>query len=221
MLVLCTVSAHAFKLSYDEKRLMNHAYRAGNEFGMAEEVQAILLNESVAGRFGPIGDKAKPWKARAYGPMQVRFDTAKWILAKEVDLHYTDDDLKAALTYNNAFNMYVACLYIKYLKRYTKTWEQTVLAYNVGLGNVLKHDTRYDPNNYLAKAKDHMVNTIRDHNKKHFPTRVTRKIQKGDTLSKLAKQYYGDWRAWKKIKAMNPGIDEMKLKIGSVIVIME
>jgi nucleoid-associated protein YgaU len=203
---------------------MNHAYRAGAEFDMAEEVQAILLNESNAGRAGRVGDKHfKNYKHRAYGVMQVRFDTARWILNKELGRDtredYTDLQFLGMLRDNNAFNIYVACVYLKYLKRHTTTWEQTVLAYNVGLGNVFKYDTKFDPNNYLAKAKDHMVNTIRDHNKKYFPKQITHRIVKGDTLSAIAKKFYGSWSAWKKIKELNPGIDEMRLKIGSVIIV--
>lgn len=45
-------------------------------------------------------------------------------------------------------------------------------------------------------------------------------IQKGDTLSEVAKEFYGDANLWRAIAAANPGIeDPNKLKVGAEIVI--
>lgn len=48
---------------------------------------------------------------------------------------------------------------------------------------------------------------------------VTYTVQKGDTLSKIARDHYGDQSKWKKIAAANPGINENAIKVGQKIVI--
>ncbi|MFN0135022.1 MAG: LysM peptidoglycan-binding domain-containing protein [Phycisphaerae bacterium] len=45
------------------------------------------------------------------------------------------------------------------------------------------------------------------------------KIASGDTLAKLAKQYLGDEKRWRKIKDANPGLDENRLTVGQELVI--
>jgi nucleoid-associated protein YgaU len=47
----------------------------------------------------------------------------------------------------------------------------------------------------------------------------THTIKAGDTLYRLAIQYYGDGKQSKKIIDANPGLDPAKLKIGQTIVI--
>ena len=90
--------------------------------------------------------------------------------------------------------------------------DKAILAYNVGLGNVIQHGFSFDPNDYLAKHKrwvSHLQGS---------PTQnIYHTIKKGDTLSKIAKVKLGNWKLWKKIKTLNPGIDELRLKIGAKI----
>jgi hypothetical protein len=210
--------AHAakIKLSSYEKILMRVAKVEGDRFGMGDEMQAILLQESVAGRYGPIGDKRfKDWRKRAYGPMQVRFETARWILKATYNHEYEDRALFDKLLWDDHFNIWVGSLYLKYCKKLTMNWEQAVLAYNVGLGNVLKHNLSYDPGNYLNKIKVHLADTIRFGEKKY----IYHTIVKGDTFSKLAKTYLGDWKKWKEISNLNTSIIPEKMKIGTILTI--
>jgi nucleoid-associated protein YgaU len=52
------------------------------------------------------------------------------------------------------------------------------------------------------------------------PTATTRyTIERGDTLSSIARAHYGDDRLWTRISAANPGIDPQRLKIGETITI--
>jgi len=49
------------------------------------------------------------------------------------------------------------------------------------------------------------------------PARKTYTIQPGDRLIDLAQEEYGDGRLWKAIKAVNPGIDENRLRVGQKV----
>ena len=53
------------------------------------------------------------------------------------------------------------------------------------------------------------------------PTTAAKKhtVAKGETLSVIAEQYYGDKNLWPKIKAANPAIDPDRLLVGQVLVI--
>jgi nucleoid-associated protein YgaU len=52
------------------------------------------------------------------------------------------------------------------------------------------------------------------------PTATTRyTIERGDTLSSIARAHYGDDRLWTRISAANPGIDPQRLKVGETITI--
>ncbi|MFP4356057.1 MAG: LysM peptidoglycan-binding domain-containing protein [Phycisphaerae bacterium] len=44
-------------------------------------------------------------------------------------------------------------------------------------------------------------------------------VKLGDTLYKLAKQYYGAGTAWQTIAAANPGVDPKKLRVGQRLII--
>ena len=45
----------------------------------------------------------------------------------------------------------------------------------------------------------------------------THKVHKGETLFSIAKNTYGDGKAWKKIVSANPGLTPAKLKVGQVL----
>jgi 5'-nucleotidase len=44
-------------------------------------------------------------------------------------------------------------------------------------------------------------------------------VKKGDTLYKIAREHYGDGKAWNKIAAANPGLSPSTLKVGQRIVL--
>jgi len=44
-------------------------------------------------------------------------------------------------------------------------------------------------------------------------------IEKDDTLYDIAQKYWGDGNKWKKLLTVNPGVDELKLAIGSKLII--
>ena len=45
------------------------------------------------------------------------------------------------------------------------------------------------------------------------------RVQKGDTLFRIAKSYYGDGNRWQQIAQANPGLTPASLKAGSTIVV--
>ena len=44
-------------------------------------------------------------------------------------------------------------------------------------------------------------------------------VKRGDTLYKIARERYGDGKAWNKIAAANPGLSPSTLKVGQKIVL--
>jgi nucleoid-associated protein YgaU len=48
---------------------------------------------------------------------------------------------------------------------------------------------------------------------------TTYTVKKGDTLSKIAREHYGDTKAYARIVAANPGINANSIKVGQQIVL--
>jgi nucleoid-associated protein YgaU len=44
-------------------------------------------------------------------------------------------------------------------------------------------------------------------------------VKRGDTLYKIAREHYGDGKAWNRIAAANPGLSPSSLKVGQRIVL--
>jgi soluble lytic murein transglycosylase-like protein len=54
---------------------------------------------------------------------------------------------------------------------------------------------------------------------KRPPKVVTHTVEEGDTLYEIASKYLGDGNKWGKILEVNPGVQELKLEVGSTLVI--
>jgi hypothetical protein len=238
--------AYSIKLSKAEKALMADAYKEGKRIGKPEILQAILLNETVAGRFGRVGDVDKDWRKQSYGVMQIQFNTARRLAPKDM----SDQELLIYVASDDKFNIRLARVLVEQLWRRYKDWDRVLLAYNVGPWNVDRYGLKYDPNGYLAKAYFHLTSTIKEFNlpfkhaemlermtvvdvRKIKSIKVTYKswrdysrgwipgmyhtVVKGDTLSKLAKKYLGNWRRWTDIQKLNPAVIPSNMKIGSTL----
>lgn len=161
---------YSIKFSESEQALMQMAYREGQHLDKPEILQAILLNETVAGRFGRHGDKhlGRHWKQHSYGVMQIQFSTALQILRQNGMLKkweaWSDHRLKIYLKNDDKFNIHVARLIVQQLWEKYKDWDYVLLAYNVGTGNIRKYGLKRDPNGYLAKAYYHLDHTIKRFN---------------------------------------------------------
>lgn len=240
---------YSIRFNKSETTLMQMAYQEGKHLERPEILQAILLNETVAGRFGRLGDKHfKDWRRRSYGIMQVQFKTAKFILKKNRELYMSDEKLLLYLRSDDRFNIYVARLYVQYLWKKYKNWDYVLLAYNVGPKNIRKYKLEYDPNGYLAKAYFYFEHTIKKFNipvrhsemlarmvpwdikqiitynfwRNYTPKYVDKMyhtVIKGDTFSKLAKAYFGDMKRWTEIQELNPHVVPTNIKIGSTLLI--
>lgn len=149
VLSLCSVSpatGHAF--SQKQKHLLQIAENEGKLVGYPETIQAILLQETNAGKigsgaFGIIGDHSLGFGKKSYGVMQVRLATAKDVIRRNPDIAkaYTDEEIIIGLVTDPLFCIRIAALHFRWLtKRYVNghriTWRQAVEAYNAGLGNI-------------------------------------------------------------------------------------
>lgn len=163
---LMSTWGHAF--TEDQHKVLSLAKAEGQEINFPETIQAIALQETLAGHLGRLGDKQfKDWRKRSYGIMQVRFVTAKWILHQKFGSHiYTDAGLLHNLTHNDQFNIFVARIYWQYLynqfRGHKLRWTKAVLAYNAGIGNVLKYGLSFDPNNYVKNIHKR-IKSLRRH----------------------------------------------------------
>ena len=209
-------NAHAAKFNRGEVELLNLAYSIGKSTGFPEYFQSIMLNETVAGRWGRHGDKNfKSWKRQSYGVMQVQFTTAR---AMYKDMN--DKELLLRLRFDDAFNLRTAKKHFMYLlKEFRNDPARAVLAYNVGSYSVHKNGFSRDPNKYHPRSMD-WVRKMYVYNVQQGNTASLKyTIVKGDTLFKIAKELIGNGRAWRKILNANKGLVETALRIGDQIVI--
>jgi len=149
----------AYSVEYDnyQREVLLIAWKAGAAIGYPETIQAICIQETLAGLLGPIGDLGEKVGKKSYGVMQVKLETAKDVLRwYPSEFQFTsqriiDEELMIKLILDDEFNIKVGSLYFKKLiersKRYKKPWSKAVLAYNQGFNG-----TR-NPNDYIRKVQ--------------------------------------------------------------------
>lgn len=156
-----------FKLSSKQKKLLEIAKIEGDKIGFPETIQAILLQETLAGILGPVGDKGNGFGKRSYCHMQIKVDSARNVLKEYPDLGTweTNEELIAELLTNDEFCIKIGSLYFSLLFETTNNWNKAVLAYNRGLrGSKLG-----DINNYVRNIKQKIKGIVRPFNNVYMP----------------------------------------------------
>jgi len=125
-------------LSPEQYKLLELAHEVGLEDGdeqFAETLQAVLLQETIAGQLGRIGHMTAPVGKRSYGVMQVKVSAARDVLRKHTEMgrFHSDEELIVALMTDDEFNIRVASKFLKHLQENTKSVAASLVAYNIGL----------------------------------------------------------------------------------------
>ncbi len=126
-------------LTDEQIELLKMAYEIGMADGgreHAELVQAVMLQETIAGHLGRIGHMTAPVGKRSYGIMQVKVVAARDVLKKfpdEFDHFRADEELIARLLMDDEFNIRVGSKFLMHLRPRTQSTEQLLVAYNIGL----------------------------------------------------------------------------------------
>ena len=126
-------------LTDEQIGLLKMAYEIGMADGgreHAELVQAVMLQETIAGHLGRIGHMTAPVGKRSYGIMQVKVSAARDVLKKfpdEFDRFRADEELIARLLMDDEFNIRVGSKFLMHLRPHTQSTEQLLVAYNIGL----------------------------------------------------------------------------------------
>lgn len=130
-------------LTDEQLDLLSLAYKVGYEDGgeaHAKLLQAVLMQETIAGQLGRLGHLSAPLGKRSYGVMQVKVVAARDVLKwrPQFGEFATDEQLIARLMVDDEFNIRVASAYLKYLRRGANSDHQALVAYNLG-PNAAKH----------------------------------------------------------------------------------
>ena len=125
-------------LNAEQLALLKTAYAIGYQDGgrrQARLVQAVLLEETVAGQLGRLGDLSAPLGKRSYGVMQVKVAAARDVLRDHPDIgsFLNDEQLITRLITDDEFNIRVASAYLQHLRRLTGDDHEALVAYNVGM----------------------------------------------------------------------------------------
>jgi len=162
-LLLLPLASIADTFTPDQKRLMSIAYIEGIQVGWPETIQAILLQETRAGVFGPVGDIGNGVGLRSYCPMQIKVATARDMVERyQMGVFPTDEELIAKLLTDDSFCIRVGAKYFEYLYSIFRDWKTAVIAYNVGPAGV---KLGKDPNNYGEVVWKHILTNVRPFNK--------------------------------------------------------
>lgn len=124
-------------LTSEQLELLSLAYKIGYEDGGASHaklLQAVLMQETIAGQLGRLGHLSAPLGKRSYGVMQVKVSAARDVLGWKPALGEFDNDeqLIARLITDDEFNIKVGSAYLEYLRKKTDNDHQALVAYNVG-----------------------------------------------------------------------------------------
>jgi hypothetical protein len=129
---------------------MKLAYEVGEELGHGHTMQAILLQETIAGEGHTIGNQASPVGKRSYGLMQVQVVAARSVLQRYPEVYQKyfgdrpyrkvmDEEIIALLLTNKEASMRIATYNFDLMMKLTKgSWHRAVAAYNAGIGNALQ-----------------------------------------------------------------------------------
>ncbi len=164
-----SLAAEQTILPYD--KLMRISYQLGKEIGYPETIQGLLLQETNGGRYRGQAKAAK--NDPCYGVMQIKLDTAKFVLAKiwgfpKSDL-LPDNQLRRKIRDDDVFNIKIATSYFKYLLSCYSgpaQWDQAVLSYNIGSYRLGKDGKAYDPNDYVKSVRMMIKTAVRKFNSK-------------------------------------------------------
>jgi len=123
--------------------LLAVARAEGILIGYPETIQAILLQETLAGKlgktdYGYVGDLNKAIGKKSYGVMQVQLGTAKDALKHMGILHKfrSDEEIIVALMTDPTFCIEIATWHFKWLLDRGLSWKDAVRAYNAGPGDL-------------------------------------------------------------------------------------
>ncbi len=126
-------------LSAEQMILLRQTYEIGHsdaDEAHALLLQGVLLQETIAGQLGRIGDLAAPVGKRSYGVMQVKVTAARDVLRHhkdEFERFRSDEELIAHLITDDRFNIRIASKLLQRLHKKTLSPEKALVAYNVGL----------------------------------------------------------------------------------------
>jgi len=143
--VLCLTIVGGFNLVFPTK-YAKYVEKYSKLYGVDENlVYAVILCESG---FNPNSKSKKG----AIGLMQLMPSTALWC-AKKLDEKYSDEKL-----YEPEFNIKIGVYYLAYLRTVFNDFDEVVMAYNAGEGNVKKWlqgkgEVFSETSTYLAKVK--------------------------------------------------------------------
>lgn len=158
-------------LSDEQTQLLNLAHKLGLEDGgpeHAEMLQAILLQETIAGQLGRIGHMTAPVGKRSYGIMQVKVSAARDVLRahKEFGRFRSDEELIAALLTDDEFNIRIASKFFLILTKHAKSVDQSLVAYNIGL-RASRKVASPDQFKYVLKTKRNLSEVVKPFNKRY------------------------------------------------------
>ncbi len=163
-------------LTDEQAQLLNSAYEIGFADGgreHAEMLQAVLLQETIAGQLGRIGHMTARVGKRSYGVMQVKVSAARDVLKrnKEFGRFRSDEELIVALMTDDAFNIQIASKLLQYLTGKTKSAEAALVAYNIGL-RASRKISEPDAFKYVVRTKRNLTEVVQHFNQKYIDTEI-------------------------------------------------
>lgn len=163
-------------LTDEQAHLLNLAHKVGMEDGGAEHaelLQAILMQETIAGHLGRIGHMTAPVGKRSYGVMQVKVTAARDVLRdhKSFGRFRSDEELIAKLLTDDEFNIQVASKFFLLLNKHAKTVDRSLVAYNIGL-RASRKVASPEQFKYVVKAKRHLEHVVKPFNRRYNPVEL-------------------------------------------------
>ena len=159
-------------LTPEQVDLLGMAYTIGYKDGgepQAKLVQAVLLQETIAGRLGRLGHLSAPLGKRSYGVMQVKVVAARDVLRHQPEFGYfsTDEQLITRLISDDEFNIRIASAYIKFLRANMGSDQMALVAYNIGL-NAARGVMDAADFKYVQNVERYLTQVVKRYNTK-FP----------------------------------------------------
>lgn len=158
LLIIPSLSFSQEEYSYNQIQLLKLARKHGERVGFPLILQAILLQETQAGKYGPVGDGGNSPYKRSYCPMQVKLVVVHHVYNKlNIPVTLTEEEIVTRLLTDNEFCMWVAAEYLNLLYNQFNNKDMAILAYNQGpTGAKLGRN----PNDYVRKVKHKKENII-------------------------------------------------------------